>query len=229
MFLVPIKDNTWHPVIDYRKLNSVTVSDRFPLPVLADLLQSLGEHNTVFSSLDLISGYWQVPLAPESRPLTAFSTPSGHFEYLRLPFGLRNAPLIFQRLINEVFRGMLGKNVFAYLDDVIVVDKNVPDHLSRLSDVFARLKSAGLKVKLTKCQFLKKRLAFLGHVVDSEGLHTSDCKIKAIVDFPRPSSVSFLRNFFGTIWVLQRVYPPLLAPCFPSHKTPAQGYALRLG
>ncbi len=92
---------------------------------------------------------------------------------------------------------MLGYNVFAYLDVVIVVGENVPDHLVRLSDVFARLKSAGLKVKLTNCQFLKKRLAFLGHVVDSSGLHTSDCKIKSSVDFPRPSSISALRSFLG--------------------------------
>ncbi len=82
------KDGSWRPVIDYSKLNAVTVSDHYPLPVLRDLLQSLGDHNTVFSSLDLLAGYWQVPLAPESRPLSAFSTPSGHFEYLRLPFGL---------------------------------------------------------------------------------------------------------------------------------------------
>ena len=125
LFLVPKKDGTMRPVIDYRRLNAETVPDRYPLPHLTDLLQSLGEGNSVFSSLDLLSGYWQVPLHPESSPLTAFSTPDGHYEFVRLPFGLRNAPLCFQRLINEVFKGLLGNTVFAYLDDVVVVSKDI--------------------------------------------------------------------------------------------------------
>ncbi len=107
LFLVPKKDGSFRPVIDFQKVNEVTEDDRYPLPVLSDLLMSLGQGNQIFSSLDLLSGYWQVPLAPESREVTAFSTPSGHFEWLRMPFGLKSAPITFQRMINTLFSDML--------------------------------------------------------------------------------------------------------------------------
>ena len=197
LFLVPKKDGDFRPVVDFRRLNQCTVSQRYPLPVLSDLLQSLGEHNSVFSSLGLMSGFWQVPLAPESRPLTAFSTPSGHFHYVRLPMGLKNSPICFQLLINEVFRGLLGDGVFAYLDDIVVVSKDMASHFDKLTSVFTRLCHAGLKVKLSKCHFLKKRLTFLGHVVDSSGLHTSDDKIVAVKNFPRPKTITELKSFLG--------------------------------
>ncbi len=109
LFLFPKKDGQFRPVIDFRKVNEVTEDDRFPLPVLSDLLMSLGHGNKFFSSLDLLSGYWQVPLAPESREITAFSTPNGHFEWLRMPFGLKSAPITFQRMINDLFQAHLGK------------------------------------------------------------------------------------------------------------------------
>ena len=124
----PKKDGDYRPVVDFRHLNQCTETQRYPLPIMTDLLHSLGEHNSVFSSLDLMSGFWQIPLAPESRPLTAFSTPSGHFQYLRLPMGLKNFPVVFQLLINEVFSGLLGNGVFAYLDDVIIASKNMTSH-----------------------------------------------------------------------------------------------------
>ena len=197
LFLVPKKDGDFRPVVDFRRLNQCTVSQRYPLPVLSDLLQSLGEHNSVFSSLDLMSGFWQVPLAPESRPLTAFSTPAGHFHYVRLPMGLKNSPICFQLLINEVFRGLLGDGVFAYLDDIVVVSRDMDTHFHKLTEVLTRLCHAGLKVKLSKCHFLKKRLTFLGHVVDADGLHTSDDKIKAVKHFPCPTSVTELKSFLG--------------------------------
>ena len=197
LFLVPKKDGDFRPVVDFRQLNQRTASQRYPLPVLTDLLQSLGENNAVFSSLDLMSGFWQVPLAPQSRPLTAFSTPAGHFQYVRLPMGLKNSPVVFQLLINEVFRGLLGKGVFAYLDDIVIVSRDMATHFSLLQEAFARLSQAGLKVKLSKCHFLKRRLAFLGHVVDAKGLHTSDDKIKAVRDFPRPTNLTELKSFLG--------------------------------
>ncbi len=135
MFLVPQKDESFRPVIDFRKVNEVTEDDRYSLPVLGDLLMSLGQGNTIFSSLDLLSGYWQVPLAAESREITAFSTLSGHFEWLRMPFGLKTAPITFQRMINTLFTDMIAKEVYAYLDDLIICRKDGDSHLARLEAV----------------------------------------------------------------------------------------------
>ncbi len=111
LFLVPKKDESFRLVIDFRKVNEVTEDNRCPLPVLGDLLMSLGQGNTVFSNLDLLSWYWQVPMAAESRDITAFSTPSGLFEWLRMSFGLKTAPITFQRMINTVFSDLIGKSV----------------------------------------------------------------------------------------------------------------------
>ncbi len=120
LFLVPKKDGQYRPVIDFRKVNEVTEDDRYPLPVLSDLLMSIGQGNKIFSSLDLLSGCWQVPLAPESREVRAFSTPTGHFEWLRMPFGLKSSPITFQRMINTLFADILSKDIYAYLDDLLI-------------------------------------------------------------------------------------------------------------
>ena len=197
LFLVPKKDGSYRPVIDFRKVNALTVPDHYPLPVLSELLQSIGKHNTVFSSLDLLSGFWQIPMDKDSREITAFSTPTGHYEWLRLPMGLRNAPLTFQRMINSLFAGAIGNGLFVYLDDLIIVSKDIDSHLKQLSQVFQKLTEAGLKVKLTKCEFLKSRIEFLGHLIDGDGIHTVDSKIVAVKNFPTPKSVENVRSFLG--------------------------------
>ncbi len=139
LLLVSKKDGSYRPVIDFRKVNTLTVPDHYPLPILSDLLQSLGDSNTVFSSIDLISGFWQSPLDAKSREITAFSTPSYHYEWLRLPMGLRNAPLTFQRMVNTLFSGLIGIDMFCYLDDLIIVSKNLESHLHKLDLVFTKL------------------------------------------------------------------------------------------
>ncbi len=123
----------------------LTEDDKYPLPVLRDLLQSLGQGNKIFSILDLLSGYWQIPMAPKSREITAFSTPTGHYEFRRMPFGLKSAPISFQRMINTVFSDMLGTHVFAYLDDVIICNKDPESHFATLEAVLLKLKESGLK------------------------------------------------------------------------------------
>ncbi len=128
--------------------------------------------------------------------MTAFSTTSGHYEWLHTPLGLKSAPLTFQLLIN-IFAGMLGKTVFAYLNDIIVASKDPDTHLDNLKLVFQKLQETGLKVKLTKCEFLKAKISFLGHVVDGEGIHTVDSKILAVKLFPQPKSVEYVRSFLG--------------------------------
>ncbi len=133
----------------------------------------------------------------ESREITEFFTPDGHYEWLRLPMGLRNAPLTFQRMVNTLFAGVIGNGLFVYLDDLIVVLKDLDCHLKKLSLVFQKLTQAGCKVKLTKCEFLKSRIEFLGHLVDGDGMHTVDSKITAVKNFPTPKSVERVRSFLG--------------------------------
>ncbi len=197
LFLVPKKDGSYRPVIDFQKVNALTVPDHYPVPVLSELLQSICKHNTVFTSLHLLSGFWHIPMDDKSREITEFSTPSSHYEWPRLPMGLRNAPLTIQRIVNTLFSGIIGKGLFVYLDDLIVVSKDLDSHLQQLSLVFQKLTKAGLQAKLTKCEFLKSRIEFLGHLVDGDGIHTLDSKITAVQNFPTPKSVENVTSFLG--------------------------------
>ncbi len=192
IFLVPKR-----PVIDFRKLSEVTTDDRFPLPVLKDLLLSLGQGNKIFTSLDLLSGYWQVPMAESSREITAFSTREGYYEWFRMPFGLKNAPLNFQKIMNTLFSDTLRKQVFIYLDDILVCSQDSESHFAALEAVFKQPKDAGLKVKLTKRKFLKEKVSFLEHTIDGEGTHTMDNKVLATKNFPQPKSIDNVRSFLG--------------------------------
>ncbi len=189
LLLVPKKDGSFRPVIDFRKVSEVTEDDRYPLPVLGDLLMSLRQGNTIISSLDFLSGYWQVPMAAESREITAFSTPSGHFEWLLMAFGLKTAPITFQKMINTLFSDLIGKGVYAYLNDLIICSKDGDSHLGKLEAVLLKLKEAGLKAKLAKNEFLMSKITFLGYTIDGDGIHTMDDKNSAIKNFPQPQNL----------------------------------------
>ncbi len=197
LFLVPKRDGSFRPVIDFTNVNEMTVSEQFPLPVLSDLLMNLGEGNKFFSSLDLLTGYWQVPMAPESRQITAFSTPNGRFEWLRMPFGLKTTLITFQRMIQTLLGDLKDQNVFAYLDDAFIASPDVDSHLASLESVFSRLQSAGLKLKLSKCEFLRNRIRFLCHEINENGIHTQADKIEAVSKFPVPKTVDHPRSFLG--------------------------------
>ncbi len=131
------------------------------------------------------------------REITAFSTPNGHFEWLRMPFGLKSALITFQRMIHHLFSGTLGKGVYAYLDDLLICGKDIDSHLTNLETVLRTLQEAGLKAKLAKCEFLKAQISFLGHKIDGDGIHIMDDKISAIKNFPRPKTVENVRSFVG--------------------------------
>ena len=197
LFLIPKKDGTFRPVIDFRKVNTVTEPDRSPMPVMSEILQSLGGGNKVFSTLDLKSSFWQLGLTEESKPITAFSTDSGHYEFVRMPFGLRNAPITFQRLMNSIFGDMIGSKVYVYLDDFVIFSKDVDSHLEIICEVLERLTEAGLKLQLAKCTFMKAQIKFLGHLVDVEGIHVTQDKISAIQRFPVPKNADQVRSFVG--------------------------------
>ncbi len=131
-----------------------------PLPVLRGWLMCLGRGYKIFSSLGLLSGYWQFPMAPESREVMAFSMPNGHFEWIRMPFGLKGAPLKFQWTTNNIAGDMLGNSVYIYMDDIIITSKDMTSHMDTLQKVLKRLQEIGLKLKLIKCEFLKARINF---------------------------------------------------------------------
>ncbi|BHF67842.1 hypothetical protein SprV_0301087100 [Sparganum proliferum] len=194
--LVKKKDGSLRLCVDYRKLNAVTVKDSFPLPRIDTTLEALAGA-ACFSTLDLQSGYWQVEMAPEDRPKTAFSIPSGLYEFETMPFGLANAPATFQRLMASVLRDLCPTACLVYLDDVIVHGSTVESHLDNLQTVFNRLQAVGLKLNPTKCCFLKKFVPFLGHIVSTEGVKTDPAKTEQIRSWPQPTSVTELRGFLG--------------------------------
>ncbi len=159
--LVPKKDGSTRICADFRKLNQVTVKDAHPLPHIQDVFDQL-QGATIFSTLDLKSGYWQIPMHPDSIPKSAITCHLGLFEFLRLPFGLCNAPAIFQRTMNKVLSGLIGKCCMVYIDDIIVYSSSTTEHLQHLGAVFQRLRAAGLQLKPSKCSFFLEEVELLG-------------------------------------------------------------------
>jgi hypothetical protein len=167
--LVPKKDGTYRFCVDFRRLNAVTKKDVYPLPRIDDILDTLGE-SRFFSSLDLASGYWQVELDPESRQKSAFTTYCGLSEFVRMPFGLCNAPATFQRLMQKVLAGLEWRTCFVYLDDILVASRSFEEHLQHLREVFTRRRDAGLRLKPRKCSLLHDEVPFLGHIISTDGV-----------------------------------------------------------
>lgn len=157
--LVRKKDNTTRFCIDYRKLNSVTKIDSYPLPRIADCFDSLSG-SKMFSTMDLASGYWQIKVRKEDQPKTAFVTKTGLFQFSVLPFGLVNAPSCFEKCMETILRGLQWQTCLIYLDDIIVFSKTFDVHLKRLSEVLDRIKAAGLKLKPSKCFLLQRSVVF---------------------------------------------------------------------
>ena len=195
--LVRKKDGSLRFCIDLRKLNARTIKDAYSLPRIEDALDSLNGA-CIFTSLDLKSGYWQVELDESSIPLTAFTVgPLGFYECVRMPFGLTNAPATFQRLMESCLGELHLEWCIIYLDDIIIFSKNPDDHLTRLRGVFERLAKAGLKLKPSKCEFFRSSLKYLGHIVSKNGIATDPRKVKAILDWPKPKTVTEVRSFTG--------------------------------
>ena len=182
--------------VDYRDLNTVTVKDRYPLPRIEDTLNLL--HGAkLFSTLDLFSGYWQIEIAEEDIHKTAFTAELGHFEYIRMPFGLCNAPSTFQRTMEIIFKPLIGKCVMVYIDDIIVYSKTMEEHVEHLTLTFRLLQTNGLKVKIQKCRFAAPEVEYLGHVVSEKGVKVDPKKIKSVHKYPAPKNVDQVRAFLG--------------------------------
>ena len=185
----------WRLVVDFRKLNDVTVSDAYPLPNITEILDQLGR-SKYFSVIDLCSGFHQIPLQEESKPLTAFSF-QGHYQYKRLPMGLKGSPATFQRLMNNVLTGLQGLKCFVYLDDIVVYGDNLQTHNARLVEVFERLRKHNLKLQPNKCNFLRKEVTYLGHIISETGIKPDPEKIAAVLQFPVPKDQKRLQSFLG--------------------------------
>ena len=219
--LVKKKDGSQRFCVDYRELNSVTKVDMFPLPRIDDLLDQLGE-SRYFLTLDLASGFWQIPVHPNSREKTAFVTPNGLFEFRVMPFGLCNSPAVFQHLMQQVLMGLNPPEapgfVSVYIDDVLVFSKTLQEHLSHLKLVIQRLQEVGLKLKPEKCKYACKQLEYLGHVISSSGLKPNHKLTAAVCDFPTPRNVKEVRRFLGLTSYYRKFIPGFARVAEPLHR-----------
>lgn len=192
------KDGTKRFCVDYRALNAISIKDKYPLPRIDELLDRLGGAR-YFSSLDLVSGYWQVRVAPEDTKKTAFQTRYGAFEFLVMPFGLSNAPSTFQRMMNQVFGPTMDASVLVYLDDILIFSKTLEEHVAHVKAALKKLQEHKLYAKRKKCVFFKTKLPFLGHIVSGDGVQVDPAKVEAITALTQPQNVSELRCFLGCV------------------------------
>lgn len=183
-------------VIDYRKLNDKTIDDKYPMPQIEDILDHLGK-SVYFTTLDLKSGFHQIEMDPKHREKTAFSTDKGHFEFTRMPFGLKNAPATFQRAMNNILKDYIGTICYVYLDDIVIVGRNLKEHLQNLILILKRLSQFNLKIQLDKCEFLKKETEFLGHIISEDGVKPNPDKIEKILNWPIPKTDTQIKQFLG--------------------------------
>jgi transposase InsO family protein len=197
-FLVPKKDGGYRLVVDFRRLNQYVVTDPFPLPRIAQIIESLGKAK-YFSVIDLLWGFYNLELDPRDKEKTAFSTFEGHYQFVRMPMGFKNSPSVFQRLMTIVLSGCLGRYAFIYLDDLLVFSSTAKDHVKHLEDIFARLSQANLKVKFSKTQLFSTEIEYLGFLVGRDGVKVNPRKVSAIANFPEPKNVKGVQSFLGLV------------------------------
>jgi Reverse transcriptase (RNA-dependent DNA polymerase) len=201
--LVAKPDGSTRFCVDYRKLNAITVRDSYPLPHMDEFIDSLGDAN-ILTTLDCNSGYWQIPVRPEDREKTTFTSHEGIYWFLRMPFGLRNAPATFKRFVDIPQSGLTWKSCLVYLDNIIVFSKTPTEHMAHLDAVLNRLYRAGLTLNLKKCHFFKDTVDCLGHVIRPGQLSVAKKNTAALKYMMHPTSQTELRSFLGLCNVYRR-------------------------
>jgi hypothetical protein len=206
VMVVKKKDGGWRTVIDYRKINNITIKESHPIPRADEAFDALSEANYI-TTLDFTSGYWQIPIREEDKQKTAYSTSSGRWEYNVLPMGLTNAPAAFQKNMETMLAGLTWKSCIVYIDDVIIYSKTFQDHLKHLQEVFDRLKTYNVNAKPQKCKFAKKEAEYLGHVVGRGMLRPNKANIDKVRNARLPTNVKEIRQFNGIASYTRKFIP----------------------
>ncbi|GJV63950.1 putative reverse transcriptase domain-containing protein [Tanacetum coccineum] len=196
VLFVKKKDGSFRMCIDYRELNKLTVKNRYPLPRIDDLFDQL-QGSSIYSKIDLRSGYHQLRVREQDISKTAFRTRYGHYEFQVMPFGLTNAPAVFMDLMNRVCKPYLDKFVIVFIDDILIYSKDEKEHEEHLKAILELLKKEQLYAKFSKCEFWIPKVQFLGHVIDSRGIHVDPAKIESIKDWASPKTPTEIRQFLG--------------------------------
>ena len=206
MVAIPKKNGKLRICVDLKHLNEAVLKEVHPLPKVDETLAQLSGA-TIFSTLDANSGFWQIPLSEESRPLTTFITPFGRYWFNKLPFGISSAPELFQKRMNTILKGL--EEVLCQMDDVIVFGRTTEEHDKRLKLALKQIEETGATLNRDKCSFGQSKIKFLGHIIDKDGISADPDKTRAISQMKTPNNVTELRRFLGTVNHLSKFSPNL--------------------
>src|ERR1043165_2958402 len=220
--IVDKKDGSKRFCVDYRKINAITKTDAHPLPRIDDMLEQFREASW-FSSIDLASGYWQIEMDEKDKEKTAFTCHIGLFEFNVMPFGLKNAPPTFQRMMNEILREWLDDFVVVYIDDIMIYSKTFEEHLKHIEKILKKLKEVNLMLKLNKCKWCEQNIEFLGHIVGKDGLKPDPRKIEKVKKIKEPMTVTEVRSFLGLVGYYRRFIENFSKIAKPLHSLTKKG------